>query len=239
MVYRHGTRYDEGDKHPSCSLVRRRVRSTYVVARGTEQVSALRATQRGVILLLPPDPRCEVARQVHLGGGLGAAVLVVVAGAAPTGVRTTAVTLLATSIDPPAPPNTELLSPVGRGSHDVDDEGKYVQGWELTKRVGENAEVISGFSERRTTHSSSGLSADRESDRKPDDEICSPLTVVVGHEEGTAMLEWIRQARGAGGRDDTVTARLVEREGVGRLWADVVWASDPSNWPTGACVRCL
>lgn len=237
-MHRHSTRYDEGETHPSCSIVQRRVRFTYAVARGTEQVSALRATQRGVILLLPPDPRCEVARQVHLGARLGATVLVVVAGAAPTSVRTT-VTLLATSIDPADPPNTALLSPVGGGSHDVDDEGKYVQGWELTKGVGENAEAISGMSERKTTHRTSGLSAHRESDRKPDDEICSPLTVVVGHEEGTAMLEWIRQVCGDGGRDDTVTARLVERKGVGRLWGDVVWASDPSNWPTGACVMCL
>lgn len=64
---------------------------------------------------------------------------------------------------------------------------------------------------------------------------CPPLTVVVGHDEGKQVLEWLRTV---GGGDGAVTASVAEREDVGKLWGDVVWASDPTNWPKGARTMC-
>ena len=77
---------------------------------------------------------------------------------------------------------------------------------------------------------------------EPPGDACPPLTVVVGHEEGIRVLEWIRGVRSAvtgdrRGDDDggghRATASLAAREDVGRLWGDVLWASDPLNWPAG------
>lgn len=63
---------------------------------------------------------------------------------------------------------------------------------------------------------------------------CPPLTVIVSHGEGRRVLDWLVTV-GSG----VVTASVAERDDVGKLWGDVVWASDPANWPKGARIVVL
>lgn len=74
---------------------------------------------------------------------------------------------------------------------------------------------------------------------------CLPVVIVVGFQEGVAVMDWIQRQHLATlpTHDEPgipsvamvsgVAVRLVERKDVGRLWEDVAWASRLNNWPTG------
>lgn len=203
----------------------------------------------GTVLLLPPDPECSVPNQLRVGGGLGAAVLVVVAGAAEdnlVSVASSATTSLFTGKTPNGveSPSTVLVE----NSVDTSGSGEDRPNPERAQQSG-NIEGRRGASvdvERGVLGSVAGFASGPSAapEERPGD-TCSPLTVVVGNEEGERVLEWLRGARGAGkdrdtGGDDgegSVTASLVKREDVGKLWGDVLWASDPRNWPAGVWVH--
>lgn len=205
-------------------------------------------------MLLPPNSDCSVERRIRLGEELGSAMLVVIADAADdanlTHLVSSTTDIIFTSSDvtgdtasSPAynePPTSQAPPPaaLGRSSsrkaerivggnptHDVGREkGPLLKG--DIERPGsveqrQRLQIAEGDGEERTGRwSKGGLTGDLG---------CPPLTVVVGHDDGKRALEWLQTVGGGG-----VVARVAEREDVGRLWGDVVWASDPANWPKGA-----
>lgn len=199
---------------------------------------------RGSVLLLPPDAACSVERQIWLGGQLGAVVLVVIgtdgkADIIPAVSSATAYTFT-TRYDKPVVTPSPL---------------EFVHGEETEQRVEGNPRTDYDYgSEELKLHGDGGQGGEsplrrninggdesRSVKQEGEGGACPPLTVVVGHEEGKRMLEWVRMAHGerggpsdGGGRGGgEVTARLAERDYVGKLWRDVVWASNPVNWPKG------
>lgn len=200
------------------------------------------------VLLLPPDPACSVENQIRLGGQLGAALLVLLAEASDD-ANIIADVSSATAI------STFTGAHGGNGSSALLPVPTLMLG-----RFGEG-DPRERSSNQSTHNDSSSVSADelggeprlplkgkRESSSKAVDG-CPPLTVVVAHEEGKRLLGWMLRVRGGGdgngsgggsfGGDGAgvVTVHMAERDEVGKLWGDVVWASDLSNWPKGKCCQ--
>ena len=208
------------------------------------------ATANGArtVLLLPPDSGCSIERQIRLGGQLGSAMLVVIAGAADH-----------TNIAHLASATTDIIFPrggvVGGAASPGYKEPPAMLGSpppalgasQEVERVGEDAAYDDGrvggalngdgerpgsVDRRRRLQRTGGGDKDRRERSRGGPErgagSCPPLTVIVGHDEGKRLLEWLKSAGGG-----AVTASVAEREDVGKLWGDVVWASDPANWPKG------
>lgn len=205
------------------------------------------------MLLLPPDPACSVANQMRAGGKLGAEVLVVIAGATNenlASVASSTTTSIFTGNFPNSEPQPTIL--VDKSVHITTGQRENGPNSEQTgqsrktaggrgARGGDPGGRVLGSEARRTIISGPSATVP---EAPPTGDACPPLTVVVGHEEGKRILEWFRGVRsavegGSMGGDDgggVVTASLAERENVGRLWGDVLWASDPRNWPAGGWV---
>ncbi|CBJ48989.1 hypothetical protein Esi_0115_0029 [Ectocarpus siliculosus] len=78
----------------------------------------------------------------------------------------------------------------------------------------------------------------------PPDPACS-----IESQEGKHLLGWVLRVRGGGDGSGSgersfggngggvVTVDMVERHELGKLWGDVVWASDLTNWPKGSKQR--
>lgn len=185
--------------------------------------------------MLPPDPTCPVARQVRLGVEAGATILIVIAEATDTIPHLAKTSLLAAN----SAPNSHLPSNMhggGRGESRRADEWRKERR-ERRSHVADEEGILPTVEATQAIVRSSGPEHHAA-------DACQPLTVIVEHEEGSRMLEWIRQLavqewEGHGGGDGSygITARLVERDNVGRLWGDVVWALDLSNWPKSAYRR--
>ncbi|CAN0063792.1 unnamed protein product [Ectocarpus fasciculatus] len=198
------------------------------------------------VLLLPPDPACSVESQVRLGKQLGAALLVVLAEPsddanilATVSSATTAMSAFAGGADDgdndslalPRVPMLVLDRPGGGGPQERSNN--------QSTHIGRSAGELGV--ERRLP---SG--GERESSSSEAVDGCPPLTIVVAHEEGKRLLGWVLRVQGGGvgggsggggngGR--VVTVDMVERDEVGKLWGDVVWASDLTNWPKGSKQR--
>ncbi|CAM9766573.1 unnamed protein product, partial [Hapterophycus canaliculatus] len=197
-------------------------------------------------LLLPPDPSCSVEQQIRLGDRLGAGTLVVIAAASddanivPLASSATEITLAATMRDGGESSHSRAPPPAGnrRGR-----EGKGSPRERRKDRPQDSGEgEDKGGSQQQRREPAGGEDESSLRSRAP---ACPPLTVVVGNEEGSRMLEWVLAVRDEssvdGGderldaeRGGVVTARLAERDDVGRLWGDVIWAEEPANWPRGA-----
>lgn len=225
-----------------------------------EEVKRATATTNGArtIMLLPPEPDFSVERQIRLGEQVGSAMLVVIADVTDDAniahlVSSTTDTIFTssgvtgddTASSPPstaAPQTLQAPRPArGRGQeaeervggdHPVHDDGRekealHGDGARDPRSAGQRQSLqkMGGGDEERTGRSRGGLKGNAN---------CPPLTVIIGHDEGKRALEWLLTVGGG-----SVTARVVEREDVGKLWGDVVWASDPANWPKGARIVCF
>ncbi|CAM9295118.1 unnamed protein product, partial [Scytosiphon promiscuus] len=201
-------------------------------------------------LFLPPDPHCSVEQQIRLGARLGAATLVVVAAGSQdedivpiVSSATESIFAAAAALHGGQSPHSRTparaLAEHGRGREREDSP----EGWEEERRSqddSERREEDGGGGTQQRRHNPPGGEDDPSS--RAQAPACPPLTVVVGHSEGSRMLEWVLAVRDSSGVDGggeragahgrgAVTARLAERDEVGRLWGDVVWAGEPSNWP--------
>lgn len=203
---------------------------------------------RGTVLLLPPDPDCSIPNQMRAGEKLGAAALVVIAGATDENLAaaaSSATTIFFTDNVPSSepPPAVRVEGSVDTSSGPREDRPNS----ERARRSGKATAGRRGAREE-TGGDVLGPVADRANGasavpEEPAGDACPPPIVVVGHEEGKRVLEWLRGVHsnavkgGSTGGDvgggNGVTASLATREDVGRLWGDVLWASDPRNWPAG------
>lgn len=199
-------------------------------------MTTAKRAQNDTLLVLPPNTACSVERQIELGGRLGAAMLVVVAEGTddasiiPVVSSATASVFAAnttgddgspTYINKAPAPRLPLPAPAGRHR-----EGRQAGG-NPARQSSEEEPRRDGESRGRGERVVGGGETERSLRRKERDGGCPPLTIVVSHDEGERVLKWLDQVGGA------ATARVVEREEVGKLWGDVVWASDQANWPKG------
>lgn len=214
----------------------------------------------GTVLLLPPDAACSIERKMRLGERLGAVVLVVIAEATADDNADIITTVSSATADVFAPNNGISDDYTGSPSYHKRTaaalSSEFAHGEEKgQRRFGGNPQNEDGNKEPRLRDDNGVQRGEKpqrrlqagggEKGRSVREQggggACPPLTVVVGHEEGKRMLELVRMAHGEGdGSSDgseqgggVVTARLAERDDVGKLWRDVVWASDPVNWPKG------
>eukprot|EP00752_Nemacystus_decipiens_P002923 g2718.t1 len=222
-----------------------------IADQGWEEARRAMATTNGArtVVLLPPDADCSVERQVRLGEQLGSAMLVVIANATDDAniarlvSSTTDIVFTRTSFmgdtSPPGytePPTTlgslaPALGGSGRRGQRVGGDTAHGDGRDGGALEGDG-EGPGGVDQRQRLPKTGGGDEGRRGRSRggPEGEgaICPPLTIVVGHDDGKRVLEW-QQTVGGG----AVTASVEERENVGKLWGDVVWASDPANWPKG------
>lgn len=183
---------------------------------------------------------------MRTGVKLGAAVLIIIAGetdenmaAAASSATKSAFTDVFSSSE--SPPSERIENGVDTISAPREDRPHSERAGQSGKAGGgreARAEAGGGVLGSVADHAN-GASAVPE---EPPVDACPPLIVVVGHAEGNRVLEWLRGVRSAvtgdrtdddDGGDNRVTASLAAREDVGRLWGDVLWASDPRNWPAG------
>ncbi|CAM9874374.1 unnamed protein product [Ectocarpus sp. 4 AP-2014] len=217
---------------------------------------AVSKTKGTTVLLLPPDPACSIESQVRLGEQLGAALLVVLTEASDDADMIAAVssaTVISafagghdgsngSSAFPPVP-MLALGRPGGGDPHErsSDQSTHNDSSSSSSSSSGSSAGQLGG--ERRFP-----LGGERESPSNAVDG-CPPLTIVVAHDEGKRLLGWVLRVRGGGGGSGSeggsfggngggvVAVDMVERDEVGKLWGDVVWASDLTNWPKGSKQR--
>ncbi|CAM9921687.1 unnamed protein product [Ectocarpus sp. 8 AP-2014] len=214
-------------------------------------VSKMKGT---TVLLLPPDPACSIESQVRVGEQLGAALLVVLAEASDDAnmiaavSSVTAISAVAGAHDgsngssalPPVP-MLVLGRPGGGDPHERSNEQSTHNDSSSSSSSSSSAGQLGG--ERRLP-----LGGERELSSNAVDG-CPPLTIVVAHEEGKRLLGWVLRVGGGGDGSGSgegsfggngggvVTVDMVERDEVGKLWGDVVWASDLTNWPKGSKQR--
>lgn len=232
---------------------------SWVEQEGEETTRIVAATNGArTVMLLPPDADCSVERQIRLGEQLGPAMLVVIANASDdaniTHLVSSATDIILTSrrggvigvigdtaspaddepstLRPPPPAALGRSQEAERGGGDpiFDDDGR-----KKGSLDGDGGRTSSVDQRQRRPQTGGGDEERRERSRgELEGEVnCPPLTVVIGHDEGKRVLEWLRTVG-----DGAVTASVAEREDVGKLWGDVVWASDPANWPKGARIMC-
>ena len=181
-------------------------------------------------LLVPPDRGCFVPRQPP---SVGAGIVVVIAG------ETEAVTSLAMAGDAwnTKRPPTAMLAPVNQGQPRRVDDSLDVEHGRTRQRRQVSDEGISIEAWMRQDHGGFCLPS-LFAGQLGEDYACRPQLIFVGYEDGVGMLRWIIETHG---RDDwaahqpvvRLKARVEESEHVGRLWGDVLWASDRRNWPKG------
>lgn len=197
-------------------------------------------------MMLPPDPSCPMTRQIQTAEELGAAVLVIVVEEAGPAVLTAAI-LATTSLFSRNKLNNKIPTASSEARGEVGeterDPGEALNGEQRGRGGPVHHEEERGSVRKdgdipaaMTRHNLNGKFLDTELSAAG---TCPPLTVVVGHDEGSLILEWIRNAQGGGKNnrvengDRRLRVHLVEQADVGRLWGDVVWAEDPRNWPKG------
>lgn len=203
--------------------------------------SQMAAAANGAALLLPPDEECSVTQQARAALRLQASALIVYPPATDTDVVHFAYSLtkavLFTS-------GLERTTPQKRQNEDVSNIFDGAEGTPESTAV-----------ERSTAFVKQSMTKHENTDDYLS--LCLPMTVVVSHDRGTRVLEWVREAvrsshegrvendsrlnnlKDERDQSPEATVRSVDRDDVGRLWGDVVWASNPHNWPVGTSDRRL
>ena len=160
-----------------------------------------KSAARGKVLLLPPDPACSITNQMRAGQKLGAAVLIIIAGATDQNIAaaaSSATTSLFTddflSSEPPSTIGVESRVDILSGPREDRPP---------SERAGQSGKITGGRRARgeaggdvlgSVAGDASGASAVPE---EPPGDACPPLTVVIGHEEGKRVLEWLSGMRSA------------------------------------------
>ncbi len=204
----------------------------------TTAMTTTKGAREDALLFLPPTTACSVERQIELGERLGAAVLVVVAEGTddssiiPVVSSATASVFTANATGDTGSPTYNNSAPASRLPLRA-PAGKRREGHQagenLAQHASEEEPRRDGGRRGRGERVFGGDERGRSARRKEVNGDCPPLTIVLSHDEGERVFKWLDQVGGV------VTARVVEREEVGKLWGDVVWASDPANWPKGGC----
>lgn len=184
---------------------------------------------KGKLLLIPPDQMCSITdRQKALSSlqeHIGAEIIAIIAGKAET------VASLVTA-DPAVTkrqPSMESTVVAIAENHSIRQEHHGAAEDDKPSNVSPSDSRVRQHDHRDYSHV--GQSGEANCGTRP-------LVIFIGHEEGEGLLRWIRESN----KDNEVRAeahetiplkkaRLEEREDVGKLWGDVLWASDDRNWP--------